>query len=158
MRLKKTYGEHCPESQAQLFAFEKTVATNSLGPTINDLVRMRVSQINGCLFCLDMHAKEAKLHGERELRIYHLSVWRESTLFNGRERSALAWAEALTRLGRDDFDGEFQAVSRQFSEQEVVELTFVVGVMNVWNRFGVAFQTQPGSLDKMMGLDKAGLA
>lgn len=158
MRLKKSYGDYCSEQQNQLFALEKAAGTNSLGAAINDLVRMRVSQLNGCLFCLDMHAKEAKLHGERELRIYHLSAWRESTLFDERERAALAWAEALNQINQDpDLEDDFEDVAKVFTEKEIVELTFVVSIMNVWNRLNVAFQTLHGSKDAFLGLDKAGL-
>src|SRR5678816_2008138 len=73
-------------------------AKGSLSPTLNDLVHIRASQLNGCAFCLDMHVKEAKIHGERELRLYHVAIWRESPLFSEKERAALEWTETVTNL------------------------------------------------------------
>ena len=115
--------------------------------------------MNGCLFCLDMHSKEAKIHGERELRLYHLTAWRESNLFTQKEKVALEWAERLTRIPHTGVeDSEFQKAREYFSEKELADLTFVVGTINIWNRFGVAFRPTPGDMDKIMGLDKSGLA
>jgi AhpD family alkylhydroperoxidase len=126
--------------------------------TIHHLVDIRASQLNGCAFCLDMHVKQAKLHGERELRLHHVAIWRESPLFSARERAALAWTEVLTRLPEHGVPDEiYDAVREQFSEQELVELTYSVMIINGWNRINVAFRGEPGSLDKAYGLDKAGL-
>ncbi|URI06725.1 carboxymuconolactone decarboxylase family protein [Aquincola tertiaricarbonis] len=123
------------------------------------LVDVRASQLNGCSFCLDMHSKQARLHGERELRLYHLAAWRESPLFNARERAALAWTEALTRLAPEGIsDALYAEVREQFDEAALSDLTYQVMLINAWNRAGVAFRTLPGSLDKAYGLDKAGLA
>jgi len=126
--------------------------------TILHLVDIYASQLNGCTFCLDMHSKQAKLHGERELRLYHVAAWRESKLFSAKERAALAWTEALTRLSPGGIsDAQYAEVREQFTEKELSELTYQVMLINAWNRAGLAFQTEPGSLDKMFGLDKAGL-
>ena len=106
------------------------------------------SQINGCAFCLDMHVKQAKIHGERELRLYHLSAWRESTLFAPRERAALAWTEVLTRLPEQGVPDEiYERVRTQLSEKEISDLTFVIVAINSWNRLNVGFRTVPGSQD-----------
>ncbi|WP_448536874.1 carboxymuconolactone decarboxylase family protein [Sphingobium yanoikuyae] len=122
------------------------------------LVEMRASQLNGCAFCLDMHIKQAKIHGERELRIHHIAIWRESTLFNDRERAALEWTEALTKLSPHGVPDEiYNTVRAQFSEEETVYLTYMVMVINAWNRASIAFQSVPGSQDKAFGLDKANL-
>jgi len=127
--------------------------------TILSFVEVRASQLNGCAFCLDMHIKQAKLHGERELRIHHIAIWRESTLFDDRERAALEWTEALTRLSPHGVSDEIYATVRaQFSEDELVYLTYMVMVINAWNRASIAFQSVPGSQDKAFGLDKAGLS
>ncbi|MDV3455816.1 carboxymuconolactone decarboxylase family protein [Sphingomonas sp. HF-S4] len=127
--------------------------------TILSFVEIRASQLNGCAFCLDMHIKQAKLHGERELRIHHVAIWRESTLFNDRERAALEWTEALTRLSPHGVSDEIYAAVRvQFSEDELVYLTYMVMVINAWNRASIAFQSVPGSQDSAFGLDKAGLS
>ncbi|QDX26115.1 carboxymuconolactone decarboxylase family protein [Sphingomonas suaedae] len=127
--------------------------------TILSFVEIRASQLNSCAFCLDMHIKQAKLHNERELRIHHVAIWRESTLFNDRERAALEWTEALTRLSPHGVSDEiYAAVRAQFSEDELVYLTYMVMVINAWNRASIAFQSVPGSQDKAFGLDKAGLS
>jgi AhpD family alkylhydroperoxidase len=123
------------------------------------LVDIRASQLNGCAFCLDMHVKQAKIHGERELRLHHIAIWRESTLFSAKERAALTWTEALTRLNGPEGvpDEVYAQVREQFSEKELAQLTFRVVAINGWNRLNVAFRNPPGSKDKMFGLDKAGL-
>lgn len=105
-----------------------------------------------------MHVKLAKIHGERELRLHHVAIWHESTLFLPRERAALAWTEVLTQLSSLGVpDGIYDRVRTQYSEKELSDLTFLVGVINTWNRLNVAFQTVPGLSDKVFGLDKANL-
>jgi len=127
--------------------------------TIRDLVAIRASQINGCAFCLDMHIKEAKIHGERELRIHHLAAWRESTLFVPRERAALAWTEVLTKIPEQGVpDDIYERVRTQLSEKEISDLTFLVMSTNAWSRLNIAFKSVPGASDKVFGLDKAKLA
>ena len=122
------------------------------------LVDLRASQLNGCAFCLDMHVKQARLHGERELRLHHVAIWRESPLFTPKERAALAWTEALTHIDATGVsDTAYEDARAQFSEQELSELTFRVVAINGWNRMNVAFRPVPGSKDKMFGLEKAGL-
>ncbi|WP_018913174.1 carboxymuconolactone decarboxylase family protein [Thiomonas sp. FB-6] len=123
------------------------------------LVDIRASQLNGCAFCLDMHVKQARMHGERELRLHHVAVWRESPLFTAKERAALAWTEALTQIGPHGLSDELYELGRaEFTEAELAELAFRITAINGWNRLSVAFRTTPGSKDKVYGLDKAGLA
>jgi AhpD family alkylhydroperoxidase len=152
--------EHAPELIRKLQELGHAVARSELvDPRLLYLVDIRASQMNGCAFCLDMHVKEAKLAGERELRLYHVAAWRESTLFTPKERGALAWTEALTRMDPTGVSDELFAELREhFSEKELAALTFRVMGINAWNRLHVAFRTAPGSLDKAFGLDKAGLA
>ncbi len=122
------------------------------------LVDIRASQLNGCAFCLDMHVKQAKIHGERELRLHHLAIWRESPLFTPKERAALAWTEALTRIAPEGVaDATYEEAREHFSPEELSQLTFRVVAINGWNRLNVAFRTTPGSKDQIYGLDKAGL-
>jgi len=138
--------------------FSEAIKQAGIDKQLHDLVNIRASQLNGCAFCLDMHVKEAKIHGERELRLYHLSIWRESPLFSARERAALAWTEVLTRLPEHGVPNEiYEHVRSQFSEKELADLTFLVMGINAWNRVNVAFQTPPGSADKAFGLDQAAL-
>lgn len=146
------YSQHATATYQALLALE---ASLKLDNPLKDLIKIRASQINGCVFCVDMHVKEAKLHGERELRLYHLPVWRESALFNGKERAALQWAETLTRLADHHVsDADYAAVRAHFDEEELVALTHVI---NTWNRLNAAFATPAGGMDNIMGLDKAGL-
>ena len=149
------YAQHATATYQALLALE---ASLKLDNPLKDLIKIRVSQINGCVFCVDMHVKEAKLHGERELRLYHLPVWRESTLFSEKERAALQWAETLTRLTDHPVsDADYAAVRAHFAEEELVALTHVINTINTWNRLNAAFATPAGGMDNIMGLDKAGL-
>lgn len=127
--------------------------------TLSALIDIRASQLNGCAFCLDMHVKQAKMHGERELRLHHVAIWRESPLFTPKERAALEWTEALTRIAPEGIsDAAYAAVSEHFPPEELSELTWRVAAINGWNRMSVAVRSLPGSMDKAFGLDKAGLA
>src|SRR5215510_11810236 len=111
-----------------------------------ELVKIRASQINGCAYCLDMHTKDARLAGETEQRIYALSAWRETPFFTDRERAALEWTEAVTRVGESHVpDDLYEQVSAHFNETELVALTFGVIVINSWNRLSIAFRPVVGS-------------
>lgn len=148
-----------PELYKAFYAFSQAVTKSSIDRTLRDLVHIRASQINGCAFCLDMHIKEATIHGERTLRLHHLAIWRESSLFSPRERAALAWTESVTRLGEHGVPDEIYEEARmQFSEKELADLTFVVAEINGWNRLSIAFRNQPGSMDELLGLTAAGLS
>ena len=140
-------------------AFSMGTAEGSIEEALRDLVHIRASQINGCAFCLDMHVKEATLHGERPLRLHHLAIWRESALFSPRERAALGWTEAVTRLGDHGVSDETYAETlAELTEQEISDLTFEVVSINGWNRLSIAFRSTPGSMDAAFGLTKAGLS
>ena len=109
------------------------------------LVEIRASQINGCAYCLDMHTKDARAAGETEQRIYALSAWRETPFFTDRERAALEWAEAVTLVAETRVpDDVYEQVRQQFGEEELVELTFAVIVINSWNRLQVSFRPHVG--------------
>jgi AhpD family alkylhydroperoxidase len=152
------YMQQSPELFKKLVDFNGLVDRGSIEAPIRNLVAIRASQMNGCGFCVDMHVKQAKIQGERELRIHHLVAWRESTLFNPRERAALAWAEALTKLAEQGVPDEtYERVRTQLSEKEISDLSFVVAATNAWNRLNVGFRTVPGVHDKAWGLDKAKL-
>jgi AhpD family alkylhydroperoxidase len=121
-----------------------TVESYGLEKSLMELVKIRASQINGCGVCLDMHAKDARKAGETEERVLMLSAWRETTLYNDREKAALAWTEALTRLPEKGAPDEiFEAVQANFSEEEQIALTLLVGVINSFNRIGVGFHVPP---------------
>ncbi|RZJ24856.1 MAG: carboxymuconolactone decarboxylase family protein [Haliea sp.] len=159
MTQRTNYQAQAPELFKKFVEFGMAAGKGSIDKTIKHLVDIRASQVNGCGFCLDMHIKQARLAGERELRLHHLAIWRESPLFNARERAALAWTEAVTTLGAHGVpDAVYDDVRAEFSEAEMVELTWLVTIINGWNRINVAFRTTPGAADKAFGLDKAGLA
>lgn len=159
MTQRLDYAKQAPELFKKLGAFSQATRSTSIEESIHDLVNIRASQINGCAFCLDMHIKEATIHGERALRLHHVAAWRESNLFSPRERASLAWTEVLTQLPPQGVpDDVYERVRTQLSEQEIVDLTYAVMAINAWNRANVAFRTTPGVLDKAFGLDKAGLA
>ena len=158
MTQRLDYMQQSPELFKKLVDFNSLVDRSSIEGPVRDLVAIRASQMNGCGFCVDMHVKQAKIHGERELRIHHLVAWRESTLFNPRERAALSWAEALTKLAEEGVADEiYECVRAQLSEKEISDLSFVVAATNAWNRLNVGFRTVPGVHDKAWGLDKAKL-
>jgi AhpD family alkylhydroperoxidase len=119
-------------------------AAHGLDPTLARLVEIRASQINGCAVCLAMHTADARKNGESEERIYLLDAFRESPLFTERERAALEWTEALTRLAPGGVsDAAYAALKAQFSEDEQVALTLLVGAINAWNRLNVGFRVRP---------------
>jgi AhpD family alkylhydroperoxidase len=117
-----------------------------LEPALIELVLMRVSQINGCAYCLDMHSKDARAAGETEQRLYVLPAWRETTLYSERERIALAWAEELTELDSHDAvsDALYERARQQFEEAELVDLTMLVVAINGFNRINIAARTIGG--------------
>lgn len=113
------------------------------------LVKLRVSQINGCAFCVDMHAREARADGETEQRLHLVAAWRDSYLFTPRERAALDWAEALTRLsGHGPDDAVYEAALAQLGAADLVGLTAAIGMINMWNRFSVGFRTAHAGADR----------
>src|SRR5581483_10345440 len=124
MNPRINYNLHTPDLMKKLFELSQLSSGGSLGRTLTDLVHIRASQLNGCAFCLDMHVKEAKIHGERELRLYHLPVWRESPLFSEKERAALEWTEAVTKLSAPIEDDLYERARVHLSEKEMAELTF----------------------------------
>jgi AhpD family alkylhydroperoxidase len=127
-------------------ALEAQAEKTSLEKPLLRLIRMRVSQINGCAFCLDMHSKDARAGGESEQRLYVLDAWREAPFYSERERAALAWAEALTLIADGHApDAVYEEARRVFSERELVELSLAIVAINSWNRFSIAFRVVAGS-------------
>ena len=128
-----------------LFALANETAAK-LEPSLFELIKIRASQINGCAYCIDMHTKDARAAGETEQRIYALNAWRETPFFSNRERAALEWTEAVTRLGDTHAPDEiYQRVAAEFGEAELVALTFGVIVINSWNRLAVSFRAPVGT-------------
>jgi AhpD family alkylhydroperoxidase len=153
------YQKQSPELFKKFVEFSMALQHSAIEETIRDLVDIRASQLNGCAFCLDMHVKAATQHGERPLRLHHVAIWRESTLFSQRERAALAWTEVLTRIPADGVpDDIYDRVRSVLSEKELSDLTFLVMAINAWNRVNVGFRIVPGAYDKAFGVDRSGLS
>lgn len=130
-----------PESIKAMMALEASFANSGLEHNLLELVRLRASQINGCAYCIHMHASDLRAKGESEMRLYMLDAWRESSLYSARERAALAWTEALTRLSISGApDTDYEMLKAEFSEAEQVHLTLLIGSINVWNRLQVGFR------------------
>lgn len=146
MQPRTSYHKAAPDVMQGMLALSAVVQKSGLAPGLIDLVDYRVSQINGCAFCLDMHSKDLRARGETEQRIYMLSAWREApNLYTARERAALAWAEAVTRLTNREVPNEvYNQAREEFSETELAQLTLSVVVINGWNRLNVAFRTPAG--------------
>lgn len=129
-----------------LFGFGAYLAKSPIEQKLINLINFRVSQINGCAFCLDMHSKDLRAEGETEQRLYMLDAWREATLYSERERAALAWAEAVTKIKDGNVPDEIYDEARsQFSEQELIDLTIVTITINSYNRINIAFKTPSGN-------------
>lgn len=127
-----------PEGYQAILGLEAYIRRCGLETGLLELVKMRASQINGCAFCLDMHSKDARRHGETEQRLYLLNAWRESPLYTARERAALAWTEALTQVAKaHPTDAEYQALRETFNDKEIVDLTILIGLINQWNRLAI---------------------
>lgn len=156
MTPRVNYIQQSPDLFKKLMEFSKLIDNGAITEKIRNLVSIRASQLNGCAFCLDMHVKQAKLHGEHDLRVHHLATWQESNLFLPKERAALVWTDVLTKLPEHGVtDDVYNQVRTQLSEKEISDLTFTVMAINAWNRANVAFKTVPGSADVSYGLGKA---
>lgn len=123
------------------------IDASGIEKSLRELVQMRVSQINRCAYCLDMHSKDARAAGETEQRLYSLPAWREAPFYSDRERAALAWAEAVTKLEGPVpvTDAVYEEARKQFTEDELVTLTLAVTLINTWNRLNIAAHTPSGT-------------
>ena len=130
--------EAWPEGFQAMIGMEAAVRRSGLERSLIELVKVRASQMNGCAYCIDMHTKDARAEGETEQRLYALSAWRETPFFTDRERAALAFTEAVTRLTDGHVSDEvIDEAKRHFDELELTKLLYAVVVINAWNRFGV---------------------
>ncbi len=146
MEQRINYNKVAPESVEILRTLERYVKNSGLESSLLELVRLRASQINHCAYCIDMHTKDARNRGESEQRLYGLSAWRETPFYTERERAALAWTEAVTRVDLDQVpDAVYAEARKYFDEKELVDLTFAIVVINSWNRLAISFRTKPGS-------------
>lgn len=133
-----------PNAVKALLALEEQISKSSLGKPLAELVRLRASQINGCAYCVDMHATDARKGGETDRRLAAVIVWRETPFFTERERAALEWTEAVTLVSHDRVpDTVWENVKPHFNDGEMVDLTLLVSAINSWNRFAIAFRKMP---------------
>lgn len=142
--MRLNYTKLASETYRALGNVSATFADSSIDPLLRYLVELRVSQINGCAFCVDKHSQEAREVGETQQRLDCLVVWREAPFYTDRERAAFEWAETVTLLSETHVPDEaFDAVRKHFSDKEVADLTMIIAVMNAWNRLAVTFRTDP---------------
>ena len=145
MKARLDFTRVSPKAVSAMFGLQAYVNQSGLEPKLLELVKMRASQINGCAYCLDMHSKDARAAGETEQRLYLLDAWREVDLYSERERAALEWTEALTRITEGHVPDEvYAAVREHFSEAELVDLSLAVVAINGWNRLSIAFRAEAG--------------
>ena len=146
MESRMDYSKIAPEAVKGMWELESYVRHSGLEPPLLELVRLRASQINGCAFCIDMHTKDARAAGESEQRLYAVSVWEETPFFDERERAALAWTEAVTKVSDTHVpDGVYELARQSFSERELIDLTMAIIAINGWNRLAISFRKVPGT-------------
>ncbi len=148
MQPRIEYRKVSPDAIRAMYGLETYVRECGLEPSLLYLIKVRASQINGCAFCIEMHTREAREKGESERRLYMLDAWRESPFYTERERAALAWTEAVTLITNGHVPDEmFDQARRQFTEQELVNLTLAVIAINSWNRLAISFRAVPGTYE-----------
>lgn len=146
MEQRLDYSKTSPDGIGILRQLEGYLKNAGLEPELVELVKLRASQINGCAYCIDMHTKDARSHGESEQRVYGVTAWRETPFYSERERAALAWTESVTRIREDRVPDEiYRQVKQHFTEKELVDMTLVVIAINSWNRLAISFRTPAGS-------------
>jgi AhpD family alkylhydroperoxidase len=146
MSFRIAYSKVAPGASRALMGVENYLDGSALEPVLLHFVRLRASQTNGCAYCIDMHSKDLRAAGESEQRLYLLDAWRETPFYSDRERAALAWTEAVTRLTNGDVSDEVYAEARQhFDEKELVDLTVAITAINSWNRLSIAFRSEVGT-------------
>lgn len=138
------YVKASPAAAKAMFALQAAVNASGLEASLQELIKLRVSQINGCAFCIDLHFREATAKGEKPERLYLLDAWREAPVYTDRERAALGWAEAVTLVSQTRVPDDVYAEARKFfAEPELVNLNLAVVAINGWNRFAISFRAQP---------------
>ncbi|HET6690288.1 MAG TPA: carboxymuconolactone decarboxylase family protein [Miltoncostaeaceae bacterium] len=143
--MRLDYRATWPAGFRGMLALEDAAHESGLEPLLLELVKFRASQINGCAHCLDMHGKDALALGEEEQRLHVLAAWREAPFYSERERAALAWCEALTRVADTGApDADYEALTEVFTDEEIVALTYAIVAINGWNRLAVGLRAPVG--------------
>jgi AhpD family alkylhydroperoxidase len=144
MKPRMNFYQAAPDAIKALITLETQIQSCGLEQSLIELVKTRASQINGCAFCINMHTQDARKHGETEQRLYLLNAWREAPLYTDRELAALAWTEAVTLISETHApDDVYDGVRNHFSEVETVNLTMLIGTINIWNRLAITFRAVP---------------
>ncbi|WP_138475438.1 carboxymuconolactone decarboxylase family protein [Dyadobacter bucti] len=145
------------QAMKAMYGLGMYLSKSSIEQKLLNLIYFRVSQINGCAYCLDMHSKDLMIKGESEQRLFILNAWREAPMFTDRERAALAWAESVTRLREGEVTDEvYEQAKAEFSDTELIDLTLAVTTINTYNRINIAFRTAAGSYEPGAHAVKAG--
>ena len=140
------YWQIAPEAVRSIAQVNSYLIDSKIEPALRHLVWLRVSQINGCAYCVNLHTQKALRDGETPERLHCLVVWHETSLYSERERAALRWAEALTLVAETRApDDVYQEVARHFCDQNLVDLTLLIASMNAWNRMAIGFRREPGA-------------
>ncbi len=146
MKSRLDYKNVSPDAIKAMWGLESYVRNCGIEHSLLELVKTRASQINGCAYCIDMHTKDARARGETEQRLYALSAWNEAPFFTERERAALAWTEAVTRIADTRApDDVYEVARKHFSEKELVDLTLAIVAINGWNRLAISFRAEAGT-------------
>jgi AhpD family alkylhydroperoxidase len=146
MKPRVAYHTVAPKAYEAMLGLERYLHGCGLEESLLHLVKLRASQLNGCAYCIDMHWKDLRAIGEGEQRLYMLDAWEESPFYTERERAALLWTEAVTRVADEHVPDEiYDRVRPHFSDKELGDLTFAIATINTWNRLNVALRTPPGS-------------
>jgi AhpD family alkylhydroperoxidase len=146
MEARLDFKKISPDTYQAMLGLEKTVNASGPAASLLHLVRLRASQINDCAHCIDMHAKDLRVQGENEQRLYLLSAWREAPVYTERERAALAWTEAVTLIADSHAPSEvYEEVRKHFTDAELVNLTLAIVAIEGWNCLNIAFRTVPGT-------------
>ncbi len=150
MNKRIDYAAASPEGYKAFGGVYVTVLKSGLPKELVDIVYLRVSQINGCAFCIDMHSRDLLRGGLSTDKLVLISVWHDAgPVFSGRERAALAWAESVTRVAESGVpDTAYEAAAAEFNDKELADLTYAIGLMNAFNRFGIAFRSTPAAAAK----------
>jgi len=145
MQTRSNFYKVSPEGYQAMSGLEKYVSNSGIEHGLLHLIKLRVSQINGCAYCIDMHWKDARALGETEQRLYGLDAWKESPYYDDRERAALEWAEVVTKVGETHVpDSAYVTAREHFDEKELVDLTWAIAAINAWNRMAIAFRSPAG--------------
>ena len=142
------YAKVAPGAYRAMAGLEHYLHESGLEENLLHVIKLRASQINGCAYCLDMHWKDLKSIGETDQRLYELNAWEEGPFYSDRERAALAWTEAVTRVADSHVPDEiYEHVRQHFSEKEMADLTLAVATINAWNRLAISARTTPGTYE-----------